>query len=100
MKIKIKCDVCQDISEFIIKQFNNIDEKNHFRIHPNIGLQIITADRFAQLNCKTCKSPIAVQMNLTIIQNAVKSLERFKNKEKKVVNKDKKVVKKNERNRR
>lgn len=91
MKIKVKCDICQNVSEFVIKQFNNIDEKNHFnRIHTNIGLQTITIDRFAQLNCKTCKSPISVQMNLTVIQNAVKSLERFKNKEKKVVNKDKK----------
>lgn len=96
MKVKVKCDICQNVSEFVIKQFDEINEKGNFvRIHPNIGLQTITTDRFAQLNCKSCKSPIAVQMNLTVIQNAVKSLEAFKNKDKK----DKKVVKKNERNR-
>ena len=94
MKIKVKCDICQNVSEFVIKQFDNIDEKNNFsRVHPNIGLQTISTDRFAQLNCKNCKSPIAIQMNVTVIQNAVKSLEKFKNKEKK-------VVKKNERSKR
>lgn len=94
MKIKVKCDICNNVSEFVIKQFSEIDEKGNFRrIHPNIGLQTITTDKFAQLACKQCKCPIAIQMSVSVIQNAGKSLEKFKNKDKKV------GAKKNERNR-
>lgn len=90
MNVKFKCDICGWTDTYKVKQFDTVDTtKSFMRIHRDMGIQTAKNEKFFQLKCKKCSCPFSLQLTISTICNAGKSLEQLKSKK----------VAKNERNR-
>lgn len=87
MKVKVKCDICNNISTFDMKTFNQIDTEEGFKhVHLGMGLITIENNKYAQFGCTKCSCPISFRLALHTIKNGGHTIEEWKNKMKESAN--------------